>query len=194
MISIDKDFLDRLALRKEIIARFPQSSIQVSEACKPAVDEIYSLLVTDYLPRRYPDIFQIRFSETHKHAVCEQQQSEIPFLENVVSGARYPLVPDSSPKLTLECLAALVDEDFMFLLPSPSGYTLQGYLMCFSSGFASAESGTGMIGTSLSDLHAEVPGYKQHLEMKMERWIGKIKAGTYWKRCNVSRRILVQTS
>ena len=183
MIHIDKEFLNRVELRKQIVSRYPKATVQVSQACKPAVDELYSFLVSEHLPTQQANVFRLCNAQNDER----QQKRATKSLLNTINGVVYPLAPQESPESTLKLLSTLVDEDFMFLLPSPEGYTLQGYLMCFSSGFSSAESGTSILGTSLRDLHGEVPGYKQHLESKMERWIGNIKAGTYWKRCNVSQ-------
>ena len=187
MIHIDRNFHERIQLRKEIISDFPASAVHASKACKPAIDEIYTFLVTHYLPIRFPNIFRI-VSTNICTKLLPSNQLEGSGLLNTITGVTYSLQPSPScAKTTLKSLATLVDEDFMFLLPSPDGdgYSLQGYLMCFSSGFSSAEGGN-MLGTKLRDLHGEVPGYKEKLESKMDRWISKLKAGRYWKRANVS--------
>lgn len=186
MIQIDQDFHDRVHLRNEIVLRNPTSTVQASPASQAAVNELYIFLVTEYLPTRFNSLFSI----VNNPAIIEKS-----FLVNNFNKTAFSLRPDQSPKETLKRMATLIDEDLMFLLPSVTGgYTLQAYVICFSSGFSSAESGTSMLGKSLEELHTKVPGYAIHLATKMGRWIGKMKAGTYWKRCNVSFNLEVSSN
>ncbi|PQE29720.1 HRQ family 2 protein [Rutstroemia sp. NJR-2017a WRK4] len=181
MINIDKDFLHRIQLRKSILEREITSTIQVSSQCKPAIDELYTFLVAEHLPAKYPEIFKLISVSSNKSNHGQLS------LMNCLNKEIFPTVPLSSPEHTMKLLATLVDEDFLFLVPSGNAYTLQGYLMCFSSGFLSAEDGAGMIGKNLSELHKEVPGYGEFLEIKMSRWIERMKPGSYWRRRNADR-------
>ncbi|KAI9047428.1 hypothetical protein LZ554_008872 [Drepanopeziza brunnea f. sp. 'monogermtubi'] len=180
LIHIDKDYYDRVEIRRRIVAHEIQSAIQVSPACKYAIDELYTFLVTKLLPEKYPNIFKlvgVSSDQSNRHTITGS-------LLRSATQSFFPLIPPQCPITTMKYLATLVDEDFIFLLPSESGYTMQGYLICFSSGFLSATDGAGMIGKSLSEIHREVPGYQELLRSKMERWTERMKPGTFWRRCN----------
>ncbi|KAF8244415.1 hypothetical protein K440DRAFT_663452 [Wilcoxina mikolae CBS 423.85] len=168
LIQIDKNFFSRLALREEIIATHPNTSVRAHDAVKPAVNELYKFLVRTYLPTRFPAMFRL----------CTTSST----LVNLVSGALYPLSPSPSAAATLKTIGGLVDEDFMLLLPAPDGdgYSLQGYVVCFSSGFALDK----IFGAKLRDIHEEVPRYREKLQASMEKWFERLQPGRYVCRAN----------
>jgi hypothetical protein len=85
--------------------------LQASPEAKPAIDELYTYLTSIYLPRRFPTMFSQRENE----------------LENLVTGERIPLTPNTDPVKGLGILGKNVDEDFLLMLPSDDGdgYTLK---------------------------------------------------------------------
>ena len=166
MIRIDCNFLTRLALRSKILFQHP-SSVRASAFSHPAVVELYTFLTSRYLPTRFPSLFAVSSSQ----------------LQNLASGATYPVTPSPCPVSILRTLGELVDEDFMFLLPDTRGaLTLQAYVACFASGFAMDE----IFDKDLDGIHSKVPAYGEKIGPSMKRWFARVGAGTFWRRANVS--------
>lgn len=168
LIQIDKHLSQRLSLRISILNSHPDS-VGTFATAEPAVNELYIFLTSHYLPRRFPGVYKHDWTGSS--------------LMNTVLGMHYPLTPAKSPSQTLIRLNSIIDQDFMLLLPAPDGqgYTLQAYLTCFASGFQVA----GLLGKSIGDLHDEVPGYRDKLQNKMERWFEKLPIGKVARRSNV---------
>jgi hypothetical protein len=59
---------------------------------------------------------------------------------------------------------------------------LQGYVTCFPAGFNTKEK----FGLKLRDIHKPVPGYKEKLELSMDRTFDRLEVGKVIKRSNVS--------
>ncbi|KAJ5730591.1 uncharacterized protein N7483_005099 [Penicillium malachiteum] len=171
LIEIDKNYLDRIALRKKIMAQYPDNVLAAEEPVKKAVDEFYTWLVGTYLPSRYPRTFQLR---------CSEKGSE--HLYNLATNKKVQLLPSNDPKDTLKILGGLVEDDFLFLLPSEDGdgYTLKGFVTCFPNGFDTAKK----LNLKLRDIHKPVPHYKENLEKSMDRYFAKLKVGKVVKRAN----------
>lgn len=81
-----------------------------------------------------------------------------------------------------------MDEDILILLPSDDGdgYSLKGFVNCFPAGFNTKEK----LGLKLRDIHTPVPGYKQKLELSMDRFFDRLEVGKVVKRANVSHHIM----
>ncbi|KAJ5733745.1 hypothetical protein N7493_002531 [Penicillium malachiteum] len=136
LIEMDKNYIDRITLRREIMAQYPENVLAAEEPVKEAVDEFYTWLVGTYLPGRY--------------------------IKKILGG--------------------LVEDDFLFLLPSEDGdgYTLKGFVTCFPNGFDTAKK----LNLKLRDIHKPVPHYKERLEKSMDRYFAKMKVGKFVKRAN----------
>lgn len=171
---MDKNYLDRIELRRRIMTQSPETTLAAVDCVKPAVDEFYTWLVGNYLPTRFPRMFRLHLAS---------QKSG--FLHNLANDEMLPLIPKDSPVDTLRILGGLVDDDFLFLVPSEDGdgYTLKGFVTCFPNGFNTAEK----LNLKLRDIHASVPQYKQRLERSMDRFFDKLQVGRFIKRANVSR-------
>ena len=176
MIHIDRQLFTRLAIRRSILSSNAASTCKATPAAHDAVTELYTFLVDPYLPTRFPSMFQL--------------DEKIAQLVNSVSGDTYPLNPPADTVQILRTMGTLVDEDFMFLLPSPDGdgYNLQAYVTCFTSGFELEK----IFESKLRDIHRGVPGYRQNLETSMDRWFSKLEAGRYMCRNNVSFSVACQ--
>lgn len=169
LIEMDRNYLDRITLRKQIIKEHHDIAIQARPTAKPAIKELYTWLVNTYLPIRYPTMFNVT-----------------PLgLFNQVTFQYIPLQSPSDPVQSLEILGENLDEDILFLLPSENGdgYSLMGYVTCFPSGFNTKEK----VGLKLRDIHAPVPGYRQKLELSMDRFFDRLEVGKVVKRSNVSK-------
>ncbi|KAL2072619.1 hypothetical protein VTL71DRAFT_11962 [Oculimacula yallundae] len=168
LVEMDRNYLDRLEIRKQIMQEHREIAIQANSEVKPAVDELYTWLVNDYLPVRYPTMFSIT-----------------PLgLLNKVTSTHISLQPLPDPVKTFETLGENLDEDMLILLPSDDGdgYMLKGYVGCFPAGFNTKEK----LGLKLRDIHTPVPGYKQKLELSMDRFFDRLEVGKVVKRANWS--------
>ena len=167
LVEIDKTYLTRVALRKQIMKCHREIALQAAPSIKPAVDEFYIWLTSTYLPCRFPTMFTITQEGLLNHATAES----------------ISLTPPSDPLQALEILGGNIDDDFLFLQPSEDGdgYMLKGFVTCFPSGFNTKEK----FELKLRDIHKPVPGYKEKLEKSMDRFFEKIEVGKVVLRTNV---------
>lgn len=170
---MDKNYLERITLRKRIMAEHTETVLGATDGVKAAVDEFYTWLVGTYLPTRYPTMFTLLPATDEKPA----------HLHSLVTDEQYPILPQSDPKDTLRSMGGLTDDDLLFLLPSDDGdsVTLKGFVTCCPNGFNTAEK----LNLKLRDIHTPVPQYKERLEKSMDRFFDKIKVGKFVKRANV---------
>ncbi|KAE8373372.1 hypothetical protein BDV26DRAFT_69155 [Aspergillus bertholletiae] len=172
LIEIDKNYLDRIKLRRRIIAEHPEAVLAAERCVKPAVDEFYIWLVGTYLPTRYPRMFQLR------RPAGEKPES----LHNLATDETFPLFPEEDPLNTLRVMGGLIEDDLLFLIPSDDGdgFTLRGFVTCFPNGFNTSKK----MGLKLRDIHKPVPQYKEKLEKSMDRFFQKLAVGRFIKRAN----------
>jgi hypothetical protein len=175
LIEMDKNYLERITLRKKIMAEHAETVLGAEDCVTPAVDEFYIWLVGTYLPTRYPTMFQL-------FPVTSEKQG---YLQSLVTDEQFPLHPPINPKDTLSLMGGLSDDDLLFLLPSEDGdsVTLKGFVTCFPNGFNTAKK----LNLKLRDIHTPVPQYKEKLEKSMDRFFDKLKVGKFVKRANVCR-------
>jgi len=186
LIPIDKTYKDRLTLRKGLLQQYHDIVVAINDDGNPitdaliraAVSELYTFVLGEYLPSRYPSMFKLRSSDKG-------------VFENLVTGETWPttITSEISTIRVLETLTQTIDEDFLVLLPelSPSSleqprYILQAYTTCFPSGFNPREK----LGRRLADIHSPVPGYAEKLERSMDRFFARVEVGKYAKRVNWS--------
>lgn len=168
LVEIDNTYLARLTLRKQIMRDHHPIVLQAAPSIKPAVDELYTWLISTYLPSRFPTMFTLCTSSLLNQATSES----------------IPLCPPSDPIEALEILGGNIDDDLLLLLPSDDGdgYVLRGFVTCFPSGFNTQEK----FGLKLRDIHKPVPGYREKLEKSMDRFFDRIEVGKVVLRTNVS--------
>ncbi|KAI9927591.1 hypothetical protein AWENTII_006421 [Aspergillus wentii] len=168
LIEMDKNYLDRITLRRIIIHNHPEAVLAAESCAKPAIDEFYIWLVGTFLPTRFPRMFRL------------DQHASI--LHSLVTDERLSIFPADSPVDTLRILGSLVDDDLLFLLPSSDGdgYTLKGFVTCFPNGFDTAKK----LNLKLRDIHKPVPKYKEKLEKSMDRYFERLRSGQFIKRAN----------
>lgn len=168
------NYLDRINLRKRIMAEHPETVLAAEDCVKPAIDEFYTWLVGTYLPTRYPRMFQLLSSDGEKSA----------FLHSLVTDEIFSLSPEGNPLDALRVMGGLIEDDLLFLMPSDDGdgFTLRGFVTCFPNGFNTSKK----LGLKLRDIHKPVPQYKEKLEKSMDRFFQKLGVGRFIKRANVS--------
>lgn len=162
---IDQQYLERLEERKKILAQYPDALGCIDSGVE-MVNELYSFLMTHYLPRRYPTMFKLEHST----------------LQNIATGESLPLEPPKDRIEALRIIALIVDEDFLMLLPSSDGdgYSLQAFVWCYPVGFDPADK----LGIKLRDAHGPVPSYKAHLQLSMDRYFERLTPGRAVDRVN----------
>lgn len=164
---MDKTYLSRIALRKEIMRSYPSTVLQARSESIPAINELYTFLFSIYLPQRFPRIFILSSTSLYNTATCSS----------------IPLIPSSDPIETLSRIGENIDDEFLFLLKADDGdgYVLKAFVTCFPSGFDTEKK----LGLKLREIHGPVPGYKEKLEMSMDRFFERLEVGRVVSRANV---------
>ncbi|KAF7515472.1 hypothetical protein PCG10_003202 [Penicillium crustosum] len=185
LLPMDKTYKDRLAIRKSILEQNHDVVVAINNdqtpeedpRIRPAISELYNFVLRTYLPTRYPSMFKLN--------------AESSIFQNLVTGATWPttLSPTTPAIQALEILSQTVDDDFLILLPelSPNAeeqpkYVLQAYAVCFPAGFNTRKK----LGLRLADIHVPVPGYREKMELSMDRFFGRLQVGKFVKRINWS--------
>ncbi|KFY34438.1 hypothetical protein V494_06773 [Pseudogymnoascus sp. VKM F-4513 (FW-928)] len=167
-IVMDKNYLDRVTLRRRVISEYPDTVIGHLEGSRPAVKELYNFLMDGLLPVRWPQMFQRSNGQ----------------LNNLVTGHSLPIrCPESSTE-ALSHIGNNLDEDFLVMLPSDDGdsYTLKAFATCFPSGFDASKK----LGLKLRDIHGPVPKYMAILNKSMDRYFSALEVGKFKRRLNWS--------
>ena len=165
---MDSGYLDRIAERRPLIKDQAAFTIGTGPIVNPAIEELYTEIMIDYLPKRYPTIFQQRGSTVY----------------NALTQESYPLsTKDLSPERMLELMGCHVEEDFYFMCPDSDGeFRLRGYIGCFPGGFLSPA----RVGESVREIHQPVPGYEERLGRSVDRYFKRMIPGQFIGRMNVS--------
>ncbi|KAI8685259.1 hypothetical protein NCS55_00196700 [Fusarium keratoplasticum] len=167
LITIDQDYLDRINLRRELIAQHGSTVHGCIPEGDAAVREVYTYLLSEYLPTRFPTIFQLSSDKS----ACR----------NVVTGMSFPTTPMANAEVALRALGETVEEDFFLLQKFPDGHRSVAFMCCFPSGFDPSAK----LGKTLQEIHAPVPSYDR-IGASMERFFGKLEVGKGVKRTNWS--------
>ncbi|KAF7960598.1 hypothetical protein EAE96_000274 [Botrytis aclada] len=167
LIEMDRTYLDRLAVRTNVIREHTSTVLQALPSSHAAIQELYTYLTASYLPTRFPTIYSLHPT----------------YLLNKATGHHIPLTPSSLIE-ALRTLGTNVDTDFLLLVPSldGDGYILGGFIACFPSGFDTQA----LLGKKIRDIHKPVPKYKEKLETSMYRTFDRLEVGKIIKRVNWS--------
>ena len=167
-IRIDRNYLERIALRQKTLAEHPEICMGNSEAANPAIRELYEEIVLDLLPERFPTMFRIKGDMFH----------------NIVTGARHRISSIlRDPASMLRHLGENVEEDFYFMVPDAErGFCLQGFIACFPQGLLPSSK----VGMSVSEIHKPIPGYDGRLKKGVNRCFERMERGQSVGRLNVS--------
>ena len=155
-------------MRQEIMERHAHHVLGCLPSAAESVKELYSFLLGDYLPARYPSLFDKDEKTFH----------------NRVTHRSLPLEPPADPKVALGMLGETIEDDLFLLHDTPEGHMCVAMLCCFPSGFDPAEK----IGKVLKDIHGPVPSYDK-IGASMERFFGRMEVGKPVKRVNVSHSV-----
>lgn len=168
-IRMDRGYLARIQERKRLIQTKAEFTIGTGPCVNPAIEELYTEIMIDYLPRRYPTIFSVKEMTVY----------------NAITGSTYPLsTAGLTPEEMLQLLGTNVEEDFYFMCPDDDGgqFRLRGYIACFPGGFLSPA----RVGESLREIHQPVPGFEEKLGWSADRYFARMQPGQFIGRMNVS--------
>ncbi|KJZ80086.1 hypothetical protein HIM_00800 [Hirsutella minnesotensis 3608] len=165
LIVIDKNYLQRVSLRRDLIRQHGSRVHGCVPGGEDAVRELYGFLMGSYLPTRYPTMFKL--SGDRKH------------VENSATKLTYPSVASSDLCAALRTLGESVEDDMFLLRETPQGHESVAVVCCFAAGFDPATK----LGKLLKDIHGPVPSYEK-IGPSMERFFGKLQVGKSVKRLN----------
>lgn len=165
---MDKQYLERVNLRKKILAEHPSTVVGHLPGSQEAVAELYEFFTKTLLPVRWPALFSASSGQLHNHA----------------TGLALPVDCPPCPMDALRHITQNLQEDFLILQPSDDGdgYTLKAFSACFPSGFDTSAK----MGLKLRDIHSPVPRYKEKLMTSMDRYFARLEVGKLVRRVNVS--------
>ncbi|KAF3929086.1 hypothetical protein ABW20_dc0106067 [Dactylellina cionopaga] len=167
LFLIDSSYPSRIALRKELVSQH-SNTLGASLQSADAVKELYSCLLSDHLPSRFPNLF-----------IANKERS---IFKNNVSGDESPLQPPEPTLSALKILASTVEEDILILQKDPTEdvYRLHAFIACFPSGFDPSEK----MGMTLREIHGPVPSFEKTLAPSMDRFFGRLEVGKWVRRFN----------
>ncbi|KAL3954207.1 hypothetical protein ACCO45_012163 [Purpureocillium lilacinum] len=143
LITVDRDYLDRVKHRRHLIEKHGSGVHGCLPGGVAAVSELYTFLMSEYLPTRFPSMFGL--SNDGKH------------FTNHVTGKAWPTAPPEDEATALRVLGETVEEDMFLLHETPEGHKSFAFVCCFPSGFDPSAK----VGKLLKDIHAPVPSYEK---------------------------------
>ncbi|KAH7129820.1 hypothetical protein B0J13DRAFT_132627 [Dactylonectria estremocensis] len=167
LITIDRDYLNRVTTRRNIVAEHKNTVHGYVEGGQEAVRELYSFLLVDYLPTRFPSMFAISDKKTFR---------------NLVTGKSFPAtapLDPEDPEVCLRTLAETVEEDIFLLKETGETHVCPAFLCCFPTGFDPSSK----LGQTLKGIHDPVPAYDK-IGPSMERFFRKLEVGKSVRRMN----------
>ncbi|KAH6966017.1 hypothetical protein EDB82DRAFT_318629 [Fusarium venenatum] len=167
LITIDEDYLDRITQRRSIIATHGPTVHGCIPEGDAAVCELYTYLLSEQLPTRFPTIFQL----SQDKSICK----------NLATGMSFPTLPQGSADAALRVLGETIEEDLFLLRQTSEGHQSIAFMCCFPSGFDPSTK----LGKTLVEIHAPVPSYEK-IGSSMERFFAKLEVGKSVKRTNWS--------
>ncbi|KAI5463553.1 hypothetical protein BGZ63DRAFT_381716 [Mariannaea sp. PMI_226] len=167
LITIDEDYLDRINMRRDLLAQLGSTVHGFVPGGEASVRELYTYLLVDYLPARFPSLFSI--------------SPDGATFTNTITGATFSTVPPNDINQALRILGETVEEDLFLLQESPDGHGSVAFVCCFPAGFDPSSK----LGKTLAEIHKPVPSYEK-IRTSMERFFGKLEVGKCVKRTNWS--------
>lgn len=170
LITMDKNYLDRVTLRRKILAEEGNTVHGCLPTGNEAVQELHDYLLGEYLPTRYPTMFQL--------------SSDKETFLNLVTGRDHPTKTSGNTSAALKVIAETVEDEMFLLRQTPEGHFVDAFLCCFPSGFDPSEK----LGKLLKEVHGPVPSYEK-IGPSMERFFSRLEVGKSVKRMNVSSKL-----
>ncbi|QUC20991.1 uncharacterized protein UV8b_05232 [Ustilaginoidea virens] len=165
LVTVDRDYLDRVTLRRRLIEQKGSTVHGCLARGREAVAEVYSYLLKDHLPVRYPTMFRLSADRS--------------VFQNKVTGKSFPADPPADCAAGLRALGETIEEDLFLLHGTPDGHLCVAFVCCFPAGFDPSAK----MGRLLMDIHAPVPSYGK-IGSSVERFFAKLQVGKSVKRLN----------
>lgn len=167
LIVMDCNYKDHILDRRQLMKQHPDIVVGAIPQGKAAVKELYTYLMSDYLPKRYPTMFSL--SDDGKT------------FRNQVMETSFPTLPPDDPIEALRTLGETIEDDVFLLHETEKGHRSVAYVCCYCSGFDPSKK----LDKLLDEIHAPVPSYDK-IGPSMERFFSRVKVGKNAKRVNVS--------
>ncbi|KAF6838338.1 hypothetical protein CPLU01_02450 [Colletotrichum plurivorum] len=167
LIIIDSNYLDRVTERRDVIKQHGSVVLGAVPEGIAALHEVWTYLLSDYLPKRYPTMFSLSDDGLRFH--------------NKVTGVSLPLTPPEDPDAALRALGETVEDDLFLLVETPEGHRAVAFVCCHPAGFDPSDK----LGKLLKDIHTPVPSYEK-IGASMERFFSRLQVGKSVKRMNWS--------
>ncbi|KAL0938300.1 uncharacterized protein CTRU02_204910 [Colletotrichum truncatum] len=167
LIIMDSNYLDRVTERRETIKQHTSTVLGAVPEGIPAIHEVWTYLLAEYLPARYPTMFSVIDEGCTFH--------------NKVTNVSLPLTPPEDPNVALQLLGETVEDDIFLLVETPDGHRSVAFVCCHPAGFDPSEK----LGKLLKEIHTEVPSYDK-IGASMERFFSRLQVGKSAKRMNWS--------
>lgn len=167
LIVMDCNYKDHILDRRQLMKQHPSIVVGAIPQGKAAVQELYTYLMSDYLPKRYPTMFSL--SDDGKT------------FRNQVMETSFPTLPPDDPIEALRTLGETIEDDVFLLHETDKGHRSVAYVCCYCSGFDPSKK----LDKLLDEIHAPVPSYDK-IGPSMERFFSRVKVGKNAKRVNWS--------
>lgn len=171
---MDRNYKNRVLERRQLIAQHPSIVVGATPQGKESVKELYTYLISSYLPQRYPKMFSF------------EQDGKL--FRNAVTNALSPVTPPDDPIEALRILAETVEDDMFLLHETEKGHRSVAYVCCYCSGFDPSQK----LDKLLDEIHEPVPSYHK-IGPSMERYFSRVEVGKNVKRVNVSKASIAIT-
>ncbi|WBL31861.1 DUF3445 domain-containing protein [Sinirhodobacter sp. HNIBRBA609] len=147
-LQIDDAYAAQMALRERLISESPERVLALSEAARPAAEELYDLVL--------PLLPALGFTITATEATRPDGVS-------VVLDRANPLAT----------LGRLVQEDLCLMEDGPDGHILTGAVLCFPAGWTLTEK----FGRAMFGIHKPVKVYTEDIGSRVQRLMDGVQPG-----------------
>lgn len=180
-ILLENTYKRRTAYRRKQLKEHPEIACLVQEGPEvdAAVHEYYEYMWY-YLTSKYPMYFVKSVIDGNEW--CENTLWEEKFPMSAQKCLDLGLAK-STRDLAMIC-SSTHEEDFLLMTldetHDPPMYRMRAVSSCFPAGFNPADK----LGLTLRNIHTPVPGYKQRLDLSMNKFFAKFQAGNFVQRQN----------
>ncbi|KAG9018958.1 hypothetical protein FRB90_007949 [Tulasnella sp. 427] len=174
-IELDSRFEEYHHIKSARVLRRGEKCVQclpardgLGSGVEAAKETVYEL--AEYLSRRYPNVYSVERQASFPGDLGWYGQGQIKIVTVLPLGTKYNL--DEEDSMTVAGL--LIPDDLALMLPGSDGkYYLQAGSICLAGSWRLEDK----IGLPLSAIHtsADVPQYREKLELSMDRFFSKMQ-------------------